>query len=149
MEQGGLEEGRHRKLSGVVIGACVEVHRHLGPGLLESAYETCLVHELEMVGLEVERQRVIPLRYKGLLVDGGYRVDLIVEGRLIVEVKAVEKLLPVHEAQLITYLKLTGLAAGLLINFHVPVLRAGIRRLYNASLPPFLPVNSSSTGRAT
>ena len=144
VEQGETEKQREYEFSGRIIAACIEVHRHLGPGLLESAYEHCLTHELGLRGFHLERQIPIPLHYKGLALDCGYRLDLVVENRLVVEVKAVERLLPVHEAQVITYLKLLRLPVGLLINFHVPVLREGLRRLVNPTLdpsvPPFLPV---------
>jgi GxxExxY protein len=114
-----------------LIAACIEVHRHVGPGLLESVHEQCLAHELLARGLRVERQRVSPVIYKGVVLDRGHRLDLVVEERFIVEVKAVERLLPVHEAQVITYLKLTGLTTALLVNFNVAVLRQGLRRLTN------------------
>ena len=147
MEQGGSEKQRQNELTGQIIAACIEVHRHLGPGLLESAYEHCLAHELGLRRFRIQRQISIPLHYKGLALDCGYRLDLVVESRLVVEVKAVERLLPVHEAQVITYLKLLRLPLGLLVNFHVPVLREGLRRLVNPTLhpsgPPFLPVNPS------
>jgi GxxExxY protein len=114
-----------------VIGACIEIHRALGPGLLESAYEECLCHELGLAGIEFERQQPLPVRYKDVNLDCGYRLDLVVDRRLIVELKAVDHLLPIHEAQLLTYLKLSGLTLGLLINFNVPVLKAGIKRIAN------------------
>jgi GxxExxY protein len=114
-----------------VISSCIEVHRHVGPGLLESVYEELLAHELKLRGIHVERQRALPLVYKGLQVSQAHKIDLVVERRLIIELKSVERLLPVHEAQVITYLKLTGLGTGLLINFNVPVLKLGIRRLAN------------------
>jgi GxxExxY protein len=116
-------------LSERVIGACIEVHRHLGPGLLESAYEQCLCHELSLMGLRFARQRPLPVTYKGAMLDCGYRLDVVVEEKLILELKAVEHLLPIHEAQVLTYLKLTVLDVGLLVNFNTPVLRGGIRRL--------------------
>jgi len=111
-----------------IIGAAIEVHRALGPGLLESAYEACLVHELASMGLAVAEQVELPVMYKGKRVDCAFRMDLIVEGVVVVEVKAVESLAPIHEAQLITYLKLSGLRVGLLINFNVRVLKDGIKR---------------------
>ncbi len=145
MEQGETEQQRRNDFTGQIIAACMEVHRQLGPGLLESAYEHCLEHELGLRGFHTQRQIAIPLRYKGLHLDCGYRLDLVVESRLVVEVKAVERLLPVHLAQVITYLKLLRLPVGLLVNFHVPVLREGLRRLVNPTLhpsrPPFLPVH--------
>jgi GxxExxY protein len=105
------------------------VHRELGPGLLESAYEACLAFELESRGLRVERQRSLPVVYRGVRVDCGYRMDLIVEEQVIVELKAVDRLLPIHEAQMLSYLKLSGLRVGLLINFHSLLLKDGVRRL--------------------
>ena len=113
------------------IGEAIEVHRNLGPGLLESAYEECLAHELGLRGVAYERQRPLPIRYKGVKLDCGYRLDLVVDRRVILELKAVEQLLPIHEAQLLTYLRLSGIRYGLLMNFHVPVLIQGIRRLAN------------------
>lgn len=112
-----------------IIGACIEVHRHLGPGLLESAYEECLCRELFLRGFRFERQRPIPLEYKGVRLDCGYRIDIIVEDRMIIELKTVERLLPIHQAQVITYLKLTKLNTALLINFNVPAIKFGLRRL--------------------
>lgn len=112
-----------------IIGAAIEVHRALGPGLLESAYELCLSHELDLRGISFKRQVNLPLEYKGLALDCGYRMDLLVEDCVILELKAVESLLPIHEAQLPTYLKLTGNTTGLLINFNVPTLVKGIKRL--------------------
>lgn len=112
-----------------LIGACIEIHKALGPGLLESAYEECLCHELRLAGIEFERQCPLPVQYKGVKLDCGYRLDLVVQGKLVVELKAVQELLPIHEAQLLTYLKLSGLTLGLLVNFNVPVLRRGIKRI--------------------
>jgi GxxExxY protein len=123
-------------LSKRIIGAAIEVHRSLGPGLLESTYEACLARELTLAGLAFERQLVLPVEYKGVQIDAGYRLDLVVEGLVVVEIKAVEALLPVHDAQLITYLKLTGKPLGLLINFNVPTLVQGIRRRANTSPTP-------------
>ncbi len=114
-----------------VIGSAIEVHRCLGPGLLESAYLECLCHELRMRNVVFDRGIALPLRYKGLALDQGYRLDLVVAGSIIVELKSVERLLPVHEAQVLTYLKLKRLPLGLLINFNVPVLRSGIVRIAN------------------
>lgn len=104
------------------------MHRNLGPGLLESAYEECLCHELHLRGLDCKRQVPLPLLYKGLKLDCGYKIDLIVQDEVVLELKAVERLLPIHEAQLVTYLKLTGKRVGLLINFNVPLLTQGIIR---------------------
>jgi GxxExxY protein len=117
------------RVTGTVIGAAIEVHRALGPGLLESAYEECLCRELSLRKIPFERQRSLPVKYKGVSLDCGYRLDLLVADRVVVEVKAVEKLLPIHEAQLLTYLRLGGWKVGLLLNFNVPVLKQGIRRL--------------------
>lgn len=122
-------ETQRDPLSEKVIGAAIEVHRGLGPGLLESAYEECLCYELSAKGLKFVRQFKIPIAYKEVKLDCSYRLDAVVSGELAVEVKAVEKLLPVHQAQLLTYLKVSGLPTGLLINFNVPVLKQGIRRM--------------------
>ncbi len=113
-----------------VNGAAIEVHRSLGPGLLESAYEECLCHELTLREIEFERQKPLPVGYKGVTLDCGYRLDLLVEGAVIIEIKAIEAIHPVHEAQLLTYLKLGLWKLGLLINFNVPVLKDGIRRRF-------------------
>ena len=131
MQQEGGKAGRFLDCSERVIGACIEVHRHLGPGLLESAYERCLAFELTNLGLEFERQRPVPVVYKGLALDQGYRLDFLVDNQVIVELKAVEQPLPVHEAQVLTYLKLTGLPTALLINFGAETIRRGLRRLTN------------------
>jgi GxxExxY protein len=112
-----------------IIGAAIEVHRHLGPGLLESAYETCLAYELEQIGLTVERQKALPLVYKEIRLDQGYHLDLLVERTVIVELKVVERITPVHEAQVLSYLRFSGCEVGLLINFNVKLLKNGIRRL--------------------
>jgi GxxExxY protein len=119
------------QITEAVIGAGIAVHRGLGPGLLESTYETCLAYELVERGLKVERQKALPVRYRGIHLDCGYRIDLFVENRVIVELKVVERLEPIHEAQLLSYLKLSGSAVGLLMNFNVTELRRGIRRLVN------------------
>ncbi|HEX2891676.1 GxxExxY protein [Vineibacter terrae] len=116
-------------LTGKVIGLAIDVHRALGPGLLESAYEECLCFELEQAGIPFQRQVPMPVTYKSVHLELGYRLDLVVEEKLVVELKTVERLLPVHEAQLLSYLKLGGLRIGLLINFNVPVLREGLKRL--------------------
>jgi GxxExxY protein len=121
------EETRDPRTS-PILGAALEVHRNLGPGLLESAYEECLCHELHLLELSFQRQVVLPVEYKGLKLDCGYRIDLIVRDEVILELKAVEKLLPIHQAQLLTYLKLAHKRAGLLINFNVPLLTQGIIR---------------------
>jgi GxxExxY protein len=117
------------RLTEKIIGAAIEVHRHLGPGLLESAYETCLAYELEQLGLAVERQKALPLVYKEIRLDQGYRLDLLVEEEVIVEVKVVEQITPVYEAQVLSCLRLSGCRIGLLLNFNVKLLKDGIRRL--------------------
>ena len=111
-----------------IIGAAMEVHKRLGPGLLESAYEECLLHELRLRNLKVERQKGIPVIYKEVKLDCGYRLDLLVEGKIILELKSVEGLAPIHEAIILTYLRLSGHKIGLLINFNVTVLKDGVRR---------------------
>ena len=116
-------------LTGEVIGAAIEVHKNLGPGLLESAYEECLCHEFDLRRLSYERQKELPIEYKGAKLDCGYRLDVVVAQSLILELKACESLEPIHVAQLLTYLKLTGIKVGLLINFNLPVLKDGIKRL--------------------
>jgi len=116
------------QLSRSVIGAAIEVHRSLGPGLLESAYELFLCRELDLREIHFQRQLSLPVEYKGVSMDGGYRIDLLIENNLIVELKTVETILPIHEAQLLTYLKLLKKPFGLLINFNMPVLRDGIKR---------------------
>jgi GxxExxY protein len=119
------------EISQKIIGAAINVHKELGPGLLESAYESCLAFELLESGLAVERQKPLPVVYREVKLDCGYRIDLLVEDEVVVEVKAVDRLEAIHEAQLITYLKLSGRKLGLLINFNVKILRSGIRRLVN------------------
>lgn len=125
---------RLNELSNRVIGLCIEVHRELGPGLLESAYEEALAYELSQAGLRFERQRDMPLNYKGVKLDCGYRLDLIIEDELIIELKAVDELRPVHQAQLLTYLKLERRSLGLLLNFNTPVLKNGIKRVVAGGL---------------
>jgi GxxExxY protein len=115
-------------ISGRIIGAAIDVHRELGPGLLESTYEECLGHELTLRGLAFTRQVALPVSYKGVSLDRGYRLDLVVEKSVVVEIKAVRRIEPIHEAQLLTYLKLGGWRLGLLLNFNVSVLTDGIRR---------------------
>jgi len=117
------------RMSSKVIGSAIEVHRQLGPGLLESVYRTCLAYELSSMGYVCELEAPVPLRYKGIDMNCGFRIDLLVERELIVETKSVENLLPVHSAQLLTYLKLSGLHTGLLVNFNSKILKNGIRRL--------------------
>ncbi|MGB7586731.1 MAG: GxxExxY protein [Terriglobales bacterium] len=111
-----------------IIGAAIEVHRELGPGLLESAYEECFCHELHLRSLNFQRQVELPVFYKGLKLDCGYRLDVMVENAVVIELKAIEQILPIHHAQLITYLRLTGKKVGLLINFNVAILKNGIVR---------------------
>ena len=112
-----------------VIVFAIEVHRALGPGLLESAYESCLCHEMTLNSVPFQRQVALPVVYKGFKLDCGYRMDMVVSDEVVVEVKTVERLLPIHEAQLLTYLKLSGLKRGLLLNFHAALLRDGIKRM--------------------
>jgi len=119
------------RLSHEILGAALEVHRTLGPGLLESTYEECLAYELSNRRLVVEKQKSLPLRYKEVFLDCGYRLDLLVEGLVIVELKSVDALLPIHEAQVLTYLRISSLWLGLLLNFNVRVFKLGIRRLVN------------------
>ena len=119
------------ELTEKIIGAAIEVHRTLGPGLMESAYAECLRRELALQGIPFEREKALPVEYKGVKLDCGYRLDLLVAGSVVVEIKAVEELLPIHEAQLLTYLRLGGWKVGLLINFNVPVLTKGVKRMVN------------------
>jgi GxxExxY protein len=119
------------ELTEIIIGRAIEVHKHLGPGLLESTYEQCLYRELEILGIPCLQQIELPLEYKGMTISGAYRIDLIVAEKVIVEVKTVSQLAKIHEAQLLTYLKLTNKPVGLLLNFNVPVMKDGIRRLLN------------------
>ena len=125
------EKEELNKITQSIIGAAMEVHKNLGPGLLESAYEACVVYELLQLGLQVEQQKPLPLVYKQVALDCGYRLDILVEGKVVVEVKSVDTLLPIHEAQLLSYLKLTGFKVGLLINFNVKALKDGIMRKVN------------------
>ena len=117
------------QLSSQIIGAAIEVHKELGPGLLESAYEECLCLELSTRGIVFERQRPLPVKYKDRQLECGYRLDVVVENRIILELKSCEKIEPIHKAQLLTYLKLSGMHLGLLLNFNVPVMRDGIVRI--------------------
>ncbi|MCB9978615.1 MAG: GxxExxY protein [Rhodospirillales bacterium] len=118
-----------RDLTTPVIGAAIEVHKTLGPGLLESVYETCLFYEIEQTGLQVEKQVALPVRYKHVQIEQGFRIDLWINRRVIVELKACEKILPVHKAQLITYMRLSETPIGLLINFNEKLLKDGIARV--------------------
>ena len=116
------------ELSGAIIGAAIEVHRHLGPGMLESVYEECLSYELTNQGLTTKRQQAVPVIYKGIALDCGYRLDLLVENQIVVELKTVDVLLPVHHAQILTYMKFAHKHVGLLINFNTTLLKKGLKR---------------------
>jgi GxxExxY protein len=120
---------KENEISGAIIGAAIEVHKHLGPGLLESAYEECLAHEMSLRGMPFERQKPLPVIYKGTQLDCGYRLDFLVEETVVVELKAIDKLPPIHQAQAITYLKLTRCKLALLLNFNVQLMRNGIKRV--------------------
>src|SRR5262249_17389572 len=124
-----LIEHHTNQVSQSVIGAAIEVHRHLGPGLLESSYQGCLCHELKLRGIAFRSHVAIPLQYKGIGIARGYIMDFLVEDCLIVEIKSIDKLLPIHSAQLMTYMRLGGVSSGLLMNFNVPILPDGIRRI--------------------
>jgi GxxExxY protein len=124
------------QLTEQIIGAAIEVHRTLGPGLLESAYEECMCYELKQLGLGFQRQLELPRRYKSVNLDCGFRMDLVVEGAVVVELKTISELLPIHSAQLLTYLKLSGKPVGLLVNFNVPVLKKGLKRIVNHYAEP-------------
>lgn len=117
-----------KELTDKIIGAAIEVHRELGPGLLESTYQTCLARELSLRNISFEQEAPLPVEYKGVRVECGYRLDFVVDRKVVVELKAVDAIHPVHEAQLLTYLKLSGCRVGLLINFNVPALKDGLRR---------------------
>src|SRR5882672_7579326 len=119
-----------------IIGVAIKIHRELGPGLLESAYEACLAHEIQLLGLRVEQQKPVPLIYKAVKLDCGFRADLVVENRVVVETKCKDTIHPVDEAQLLSHLHLLNIQVGLLINFHVVVLRTGIKRLVNEYREP-------------
>ena len=119
------------QLSSKIIGAAIEVHKTLGPGLLESAYEECLCHELSIQGLLLEKQKPLSIDYKGINLNCGYRLDIVVEKAVIIELKSCERIEPIHKAQLLTYLKLSGLKLGLILNFNVPLMRDGIVRIVN------------------
>jgi GxxExxY protein len=125
---GMVDQERINAITEQIIGAAIEVHRHLGPGLLESTYEACLAYELEKAGLQVSRQKILPVVYKEIQLDRGYRLDLVVNELVIVELKVVEELAKVHEAQMLSYLRLSGYPVGLLINFNVKLLKDGVKR---------------------
>jgi GxxExxY protein len=120
---------RFDELSKRVIGCAIEVHRNLGPGLLESTYEQCLAHELKCAGISFKLQHPLPVNYNGVKLDCGYRVDLFIDNKIIVELKSVDKILPIHQAQLLTYMKLAGIKIGLLMNFNVRFMKDGIKRM--------------------
>ena len=126
---GSLEKREINKLSNRIIGAAIEVHRNLGPGLLENVYEECFCRELTLQGINFERQKYLPVNYKGQQVECEYRLDIIVEDKIVIEVKSINSFLPIHEAQLMTYLKLSDLWLGILINFNVVTLKDGIKRV--------------------
>ena len=123
-----MSELLHRELTGRIIAGALEVHRHLGPGLIESAYRACLARELRERGLHIDMETPIAITYKDLVIEGAYRADLVVEDKVLVELKSVEHVMPVHEAQVLTYLKLTGIRVGMLINFNRVLLQSGIHR---------------------
>ena len=131
INRGAAESLRINQITEAVIGAAIDVHRELGPGLLETAYEQCLCYELSARRLAFRRQLPLPVKYKAIQLDCGYVLDLLVENSVIVELKSVEKIHPVHEAQLLTYLKLSKVSVGLLINFFVPILKDGVKRIVN------------------
>lgn len=130
------EDVRDDRLSHQVIGCAIKVHRALGIGLVESAYEACFSYELAKEGLAVARQVVLPITYDGMRIDAGYKPDIIVNGELLLELKSVTQVLPIHEAQILTYLRLSGIERGLLMNFHSQPLSKGIRRFALSRLPP-------------
>jgi GxxExxY protein len=127
----GIAEKRENQISGVILDAAIAVHTALGPGLLESAYQACLAYELSSRSLKIQAQVPLPIKYRGVFVDAAYRMDLLIEDLVVVELKAIERLLPLHEAQLLSYLKLSGKRLGLLINFHVVRLKDGYKRIVN------------------
>lgn len=118
-----------KELTEKIIGCAMEVHRHLGPGLLEAAHEECLCHELSVRGLPFQRQKPLPVEYKGIKLDCGYRMDMVVDNKVVLELKCIEKITPIHTAQLLTYLRLSKIKTGLIINFYSSVLKNGIKRL--------------------
>ena len=126
-----ISEEELNRISGLVIGCAIEVHRVMGPGLLESAYQTCLAWELRNTGVAFAEQVAVPVRYKSLVVPNAYRLDLLVENEVVVEMKSVERIEPIHSAQLLTYLKTNNFRLGLLLNFNVEVMRKGIKRVVN------------------
>jgi GxxExxY protein len=141
------EKDRLDHITRRIVGAAIEVHKIIGPGLLESAYQTCLAFELRQLGLNVEEQVPLPVIYKDVKLECGYRMDLVVENAIVVEIKAVEALAPIHDAQLLSYLRLSGKRVGLLMNFHVRVLKDGLKRIVNefpdSALSAFSAVNQA------
>jgi GxxExxY protein len=125
---GAVQKLRYEDLTREIIGAAIEVHKTVGPGLLEGVYEECLCHELKLRNLSFERQLIVPITYKGVALDCGYRLDVVVESTVILELKSVDRIHPIFEAQLLTYMRLLQMPVGLLINFNVPILRSGIVR---------------------
>ncbi len=140
------EKGKLDLITRRIIGAAIEVHKHLGPGLLESAYEVCLAYELRQLGFKVDQQVPLPVLYKHVKLDCGYRLDLLVEDLVIVEVKAVEHLAPIHDAQLLSYLTLSGRHVGLLLNFHVQIMKNGLKRIVNEFPDSALSASSAVNG---
>jgi GxxExxY protein len=140
------DQERLNSISEAIIGAAIDVHKAVGPGLLESAYEACLAYELRQRGLKVEQQKELPFQYRDVQLDCGYRLDLLVEGCVIVEVKAIEALLPIHQAQLMSYLRLTKCHLGLIINFNVTQLTRGIKRVVNEFPDSAVSANSAVSG---
>ena len=132
-------------LSHQIIAAAIEIHSTIGPGLLESVYRTCLIHELRTAGMTVDSEKLVPISYKGLILEGSYRIDLLVNEQIILELKAVEQVLPVHQAQLLSYLRLTNKPLGLLINFNVQRVVQGVRRVVNG---PGFAISSTSQTKA-
>ncbi len=122
------------KITAGIIGAAIEAHRNLGPGLLESAYQTALAYELDHRGYKVEQQKPLPMQYKEIKLDAGYRLDFLINEKVIVEIKSSDKIIPIHDAQILSYLKLSGCKVGLFINFNVKLLKQGIKRFVNGSL---------------
>ena len=125
------QEERLNKITETIIGVAINIHRALGTGLLESAYEACMVYDLIQVGMKVEQQKPLPVVYRGVKLECGYRLDLMIENEVVVEIKSIDKLLPIHKAQLMSYLKLADCKVGLLINFNVEILKDGIQRVVN------------------
>ena len=128
------EKEEVNKITEGIIGAAIEVHRHLGPGLWESAYQAALAYELNQRGYKVEQQKPLPMLYKEIRLDAGYRLDFLVNDKVILEIKSSDKIIPIHDAQILSYLRLSGCKVGLLINFNVKLLKNGIKRFVNGTL---------------